>query len=133
MKIAFWRAAGVTAGGTVLSYVLWALTYPLWNVSLPFFVAKDILLTLIISGGFAWVYFKEVAPSLRHGLYLGIFMIAVALIASIAFGFADAVAGFPVPEMSVALPDWYIVFNFFLTPLVVLGAAGVGYYLARNK
>ena len=134
MKMDFWRAAGVTAGAIVASEVIWMMTFPLWAVSVPVFLAKDILLTVAISAFFAWIYFAKVTPSLRHGLYLGAFMVAVPLMLSFVFGLVYAVAGVPLPPLYPAdLPEWYLIFNLSLVVLMVFAASITGWCLAKKK
>ena len=134
MKMDFWRAAGVTAGAGVASEIIWMLTLPLWTVSVPVFLSKDILLTLVISAFFAWVYFAKITPSVRHGFYLGVFMVVLPLVVSFILGVAYALAGITLPPLYPAdLPGWYITFNFSLAILTVLGAGITGWYLVKNK
>jgi len=134
MLLDYWRAAGVTAAAAVVSGTIWSLTYPLWAVSIPVFVAKDTVLTLGIAAFFAWVYFKEVLPSMRHGFYLGLFMVVVPVLASITYIIAEAIGGLPVPPMyPEELPEWYLVFNSSLILLVLVGTTAVGSYLAKKQ
>ena len=134
MKMDFWRAAGVTAGAVVSSEIIWMVTFPLWAVSMPVFLAKDILLTLAISAFFAWIYFAKVVPSVRHGFYLGAFMVLVPLMLSFVLGAMYAVANLSLPPLyPTDLPEWYAVFNLSLAVPVVLGAGIIGWYLAKKK
>lgn len=134
MKMDFWRAAGVTAGVVVASEVIWTLTFPLWAVSIPVFLAKDILLTVAISAFFAWIYFAKVTPSVRHGFCLGVFMVAVPFVISFVLGLVYAAAGISLPPMyPVSLPEWYAPFNLSLAVLTVFGAGVTGWCLAKKK
>ena len=134
MKMDFWRAAGVTAGAIVASEVIWMTTFPLSAVSMPVFLAKDILLTVALSVFFAWIYFAKVTPSVRHGFCLGVFMVAVPLVISSVLGLVYAAAGISLPPMyPVSLPEWYAVFNLSLAVPVVLSAGITGWYLAKKK
>lgn len=134
MKMDFWRAAGVTAGVGVASEIIWVMTFPLSAVSMPVFLAKDILLTVALSAFFAWIYFEKATPSVRHGFCLGVFMVAVPFVISCVLGLVYAAAGIPLaPMYPVSLPEWYALFNLSLAVPVVLSAGVTGWYLAKKK
>jgi len=135
MKIDFWRFMGVVWGMAIVSEILWSLTYPLAAVSIPFFIAKDIVLTVVITFVFLRYYFKKApeTPSFEHGAQLGLAICVLGFIVGFMSSFAAAVVGLPPIELPNAnLPTWYLPFTVLLAALTIASAAFTGWYLKKQ-
>ena len=137
MQFDFWRAMGVAWGISVVSTLVYQFSYSLWNISVPLFLAKDVVATALVAAFFALVYFRDarIAPSLTTGAYLGLIITVVPVAVGVAGGTFDAAMGTQYWSLWYPqdLSSWYTAFSVSLALVNIIAMAVTGWYIGKRR